>query len=252
MNKILFFLIALNLNLCFGQKNTCNLNKISTYMKSYNSNFEKLDTSVLTQLSSLFEKNKEALPKQLTFPFKEKNLSIQNTGNMYYRYEERDKADAISLEISIDLRNSIVRTREKIDNVFYLNKDYYLNGNIRSKVINSWLGFTINKGYRYDSEGNIIETIDHDKGYEFNYVKVLEFCRENNINILEKRELSFPNKIANVTLENGRKVWNIEYFNQETNKLDRYQLDGHTGEIILKELGKELPRFIHDITKPKK
>lgn len=42
------------------------------------------------------------------------------------------------------------------------------------------------------------------------------------------------NKILKVTLQNGRKVWNVEYNNTKTSKLDLYQLDGNTGEVIQK------------------
>lgn len=236
MNRILFFLEIIILNSCSAQQDSYSTNKINMYTKNYNSEFEKLDTSALNHLSSLSKENKEALPKQLTFSFKKKNIPIQRTGNMYYNYEERDTVDNnITLEINIDLRNSVVRAREKIDEFFYLSEDYYLNGNIRSKVINSWLGFAINVGYKYDSDGTIIETIDYDEGYEFSYKEVFEFCKKNNILL----QLNKMNRLNKVTLENGRKVWNINYFNPETNKIDIYQLDGKTGEIILKELGKE-------------
>gem|GEM_PF-7104062 len=214
------------------------------YIKDYNSKFEKLDTSVLNQVSSLSKENKEAQPKQLILTLKKKDLIIQRSGSDLYRLRKYNADDnTVQLEVEVNL-NGRIYYKEKIDNLFYYSEIYFLNGNIHSKGIASWLGFPINKGYKYDKEGNLIETIDYDEGYEFNYEKVLQFCRENNIDILYRKGPS-NNKVSKITTENGRKVWNIDYFNLKTGKIDFYQLDGHTGEIIYKELGKEVYGIKH-------
>ncbi len=246
MNRILFFLILINLNACSAQKNinNNNNNNIVMYIKDYNSKFEKLDTSVLTQLSSMSQQNKEALPKQLTLTFKKRDLIIQRTGSdLYHLRKYNTDDDSVQLEVEVNFNGGIYY-RERIDDLFYYSEIYYLNGNIHSKGIASWLGFSINKGYKYDKEGNLTETIDYDEGYEFNYEKVLQFCRDNNIDILWRKGPS-NNTVNKITTENRRKVWNIDYFNLKTGKIDFYQLDGHTGEIIQKELGKEIYGIKH-------
>jgi hypothetical protein len=236
MNKILiFFLITTNLASCYSQKETYNVNKINMYIKDYNSKLEKLDRSVVSQFSSLSKMNKDDLPKEIIFPFKKRSLKIQKSDKIYY-LRQYDKTDKNSVELEFELTpGGNIYFKEKIDKLFYYSEIYYANGYIQVKGISSWLGFAINKGYKYGKEGNLIETIDYDEGYDFNYQNVLEFCVENKIKLLDNQ----MNRLKKVTIESGRKVWNIEYFNPETNKIDFYQLDGNTGEIIQKELGKE-------------
>jgi len=205
------------------------------YLKDYNSKAEKLDTSVFTELSSLSKKNNEVLPKQIIFPFKEKKIELQNIGPYLYKFYQLDTINqTVKLELEANLAGDI-HYKEKIDNLFYYNEIYYLNGNMRSKNISSWLGFSINNAYKYDEKGNLIRTIDFDQGYGFNFDKVLNFCKNNDIELQANK----MNKLTKATLENGKKVWNINYFNGKTNKIDFYQLDGETGEIIQKEIGKE-------------
>ena len=214
-------------------------------MKDYNSNFEKLDTSVLTQLSSLSKKNNESQPKELVLQFKNRDLTIQRIGNDVYYFRQYDTIDnTITFDVNIDILNSEIRTTEKLDEIFSLNESYYLNGNLRSKTTGSWLGFAINKGFKYDSEGNLIETIDNDKGYDFDYEDVSNFCNKKNIDILSKDGPS-RNTIFKTTLEKGRKVWIINYHKTKNNKVDTYQLDGKTGEIIQKWLDKEVYGIKH-------
>ena len=202
-------------------------------MKNYNSKVEKLNASALNQLSSLSEKSKETSQKELTFQFKNKDLKIPKIGSDSFHLRQFDVDNTVKLEIDVNT-NGGMYYREKIDDLFYYG-EVYSNGSMRSKGISSWLGFSINKGYKYDEKGKLIETIDYDEGYEFNYEKVLEFCKKNNIHL----QLNIMNRLNKTILESKRKVWNIDYFNPDTNKIDFYQLDGHKGEIIKKELGKE-------------
>ncbi len=212
-------------------------------MKNYNSKIEKLNTSVLTQLTSLSEKGVEASPKELTFRFKKKDLKIPRIGSNSYSHREYD-TDGKTVKLDIDVNNQGgIYYREKIDNLFNYG-EVYTNGIMRAKGISSWLGFSINKSYKYDDKGKLIETIDYDEGYEFNYKKVLDFCKKNKIDILSKKGPN-NNTINNITLENGRKVWVISYHNMINNKIDTYQLDGQTGEIIQKWLNQDVYGIKH-------
>lgn len=234
----------MSLNSCFSQKEIYNLNIINMYIEDYNSKFEKLDTSFFTRLSPLSKMENKLLPEQVIFPFKKKNITLHNTGrNLYQFYKHSTINNTVELELEVNLSGGIYY-REKIDELFYYGEIYYLNGNMRSKGITSRLGFSIDKGYKYDDDGNLIETIDYDDGYEFNYEKVLEFCAKNNIDILSKAGPQ-RNTILKVTLENGKKVWVINYHNIKTNKTDTYQLDGRTGKIIQKWLDKEVYGIKH-------
>ncbi len=225
----------MGLTSCFAQNNIYDLDKINTYMKDYNSNFEKLDTSVLTQLSSLSKQKEGALPKQLTFPFKKNNFIIHRMGKDSYYFRQYDKNDnTMEVDFQVNL-NGDIYYKEKIDELFYYNEVYYLNGNIKFKGISSWLGFSIDESYKYNREGNLVEVVNNDQDYLFNYEEVLKFCNANNIEL----QFNKMNKLKKITLKDGRKVWNIDYFNPETSKIDFYQLDGNTGKIIQKELNKE-------------
>lgn len=235
MKKVLYILLLV-LNSCYAQNVYNNSNKIKMYIKNYNSKIEKLDNSTKTKLSSLAKTEKNKLPEKLDLKFQNKNLTVHKAGDSYvYRqYDGSESYKNIQTNVEIFLEGGAYFS-EKIDELFYYGEVYYPNGNMYSKGISSWLGFSINKGYKYNVEGELIETIDYDEGYNFNYEDVFKFCKKNKIDI--KNDIM--NKLLKGTLQNGKKVWNIEYNNPITNKLDLYQLDGNTGDVIQKVLDKE-------------
>lgn len=239
MNRILFLLIIANFNLSFAQNDTCKINKKDMYMKNHNSKFEKQDFSIINQLFSLVEKDnnyRKSLPIQILFPFKGKSLLMKRSfdGTTYY-YIKRDSLNNIHIKIEFNVSptGGGIYYREYIDELFQYGEAYYPNGNLRSKGINSWLGFQIGKVYKYDEKGNLTETIDHDEGYEFTYEQVLEFCQENDIELQSDKIM---NRLKKGTLSDERKVWIIDYNNPKTHKRDIYRLDGGTGEVLLKEV----------------
>jgi hypothetical protein len=239
MTRILFLLIIANFNLSVAQNDTCKINKKEMYMKNHNSKFEKQDFSIINQLFSLVEKDKDyrdSLPRQISFPFKGKSLLMKRrlNGTTYY-YIKRDSLNniLIKFEFNVSPTGGGIYYREYIDELFQYGETYYSNGNLRSKGINSWLGFQLGKVYKYDEKGNLTETINHDEGYDFTYEKVLEFCKENSIELQSDKIM---NRLKKGIIEDGRKVWRIDYNNPKTHKRDIYRLDGCTGEVLLEEV----------------
>jgi hypothetical protein len=118
---------------------------------------------------------------------------------------------------------------EKIDNNFDSYKSYYSNGNIKSEVVSSWLGFGKSKSYKYDENGKITEMKDWDEGYKFTYVDVFAF--------LNKKEIKTcklcMTKIYKIT-NNGKKTWVVEFQDYTIKKTVTFVLDAIDGTILNK------------------
>lgn len=120
---------------------------------------------------------------------------------------------------------------EYLNEFFRLGKQYYSNGNIRSKGISSWLGFSIGKKYTYDETGHLIEGIDTDAGYDFDFDKIIDFCIKNRISL--KETTTGPRltiRKATWTID-GRASWYIESPNFNNSEYDIFIIDGITGEV---------------------
>lgn len=78
-------------------------------------------------------------------------------------------------------------------------REFYPNGNIKTKGLVCWFGFNIGLWYYFNESGNVINTIDYDDGFDFSYEQVFKFCEENKIS-LQKNILEIEQKYGSKLL----------------------------------------------------
>ncbi|WP_346883959.1 hypothetical protein [uncultured Algibacter sp.] len=106
---------------------------------------------------------------------------------------------------------------------------FYPNGNLKIYGSQFPNKFNCNIWKYYRKDGSIEKEIDYDKGYLFSWQDILDFCKQNDININKnstsiKKESSVNNPLWIIT-------WSIE-----NAKLKSVVLDAKTGKIIKEEI----------------
>ena len=195
--------------------------------------FEKIDPGLARVLKNEDLRYSTAKVPQ---PNKYDTVLKINTGNIFiinkkgdtiknYDYEPNEKGGYILLE--------------HVPPYLRVEKYYYSNGNIRSKNIGSWLGFTIGKSYVFDENGVVKEMVDHDIGYKFVFDDVVKFCNKHKVSLIWDPERGH-NWITK-KLYHLEPAWYITgYPDKETQKFEIVILDGKNGKI----LGKQKPPVI--------
>lgn len=143
-----------------------------------------------------------------------------------YNFDEYDNQKNKIRETVLNSDNSI-DVIENIDDYFTSYQIYYPNGNIKSKRVSSWLGFTSGASYQYDENGNTTETKDWDEGYAFTFKDVLQFLDALPYKIQKTSPITI-NKI----IHNDIKIWVITYHDRNSNKQLTYVLDASNGKIL--------------------
>ena len=110
--------------------------------------------------------------------------------------------------------------------------EYDTKGNLRHMIV-CFNGFNIGKGYRYDSLGQVTETIDHSKPYKFKLNDLIEkMKKEYGCDILDKERTS------EVCRSDGKRdlkrPWYSVYYLDVNDHMcgDEYLIDGTTGETL--------------------
>ena len=156
---------------------------------------------------------------------------------------------------------STVRGREFINPYIYIYREFYPNDGLKKKKYGSVLFDTgyVGKEYRYDEEGNLVETIDYNEGYEFTTEDIINYCIKNGIDV-DKRYDSYKTvtTISRVKDKDNNPFWWIKYplpFMRKTwvETWEEWELrkpeeeiltiDGKTGQLINKST-QELPQMI--------
>ena len=104
---------------------------------------------------------------------------------------------------------------------FYIQKIFYLDGSLQRKAMKSKYGFYIGKEYVYTQRGELIRTIDHDKGYEYTPYQLLNDRMRWNANHVE------------IDKENSK--WIVRFYSMYTKDKREYEvleIDGKSGKQI--------------------
>ena len=108
---------------------------------------------------------------------------------------------------------------------------YWRNGNIHLKG----LQWNFRKGiwYEFDMDGNLTGQTDYDAPYAFTREDVLEFCRQNDIEVKRYRSGVYEPTHIRRDIENGEPRWYISYESKEMpGAYEIITLDGKTGEVL--------------------
>ncbi|MFL1895017.1 hypothetical protein ACJRPK_04900 [Aquimarina sp. 2-A2] len=129
----------------------------------------------------------------------------------------------------------------KENSFFSILKLYFKNSFIKEKGISFNNGSEYGVWYKFDEQGNLIEEIDTDKGYDFDWKQVVHYCEKNKIELTKGYETSgFQTTIYKEESEEGHKTWVITY-QFSGDQLIELTLDGITG----KELNKKKLEFVN-------
>ena len=115
-------------------------------------------------------------------------------------------------------------------------KLYYKNLNIKKKGIMFNNGSNYGIWYEFNEEGKLIKEINTDAGYIFGWNGLLDYCEKNNIALIKSNIKSggVPTEILKLE-EEGRKIWQIMYYDKEQEKKFLVKLDGKSGELLSKK-----------------
>lgn len=141
-----------------------------------------------------------------------------------------------------------VEGREFINPYIYIYRKFYPNDGLKMKKISCVFGFNIGKEYHYDEKGNLTETIDHNKGYDFTVEDVIRYCITNGIDLKSKTYDGRPFvSIMKTKDENNKLIWRIEYPLPPARGVNityvLIYIDAYTGQVIMKK--KEVREIIY-------
>lgn len=217
---------------CSSERNMYNFKSIKMKVNQLNSETKTIDVELLNKYINDYNS------KTADFFNNKVEVSSVSSGEYFYKSHNGYILDQYNTdndkikEVEMAFDSSLIEVTEKIDDYFNIYETYFGNGKMKSKLISSKLGFVIGKQYYYNKEGELIETIDTDQGYKFNYEDVLEFCVKKNISF---DTITFPLRISKVKRRDGKRTWVIEYPNNEIQKIEIYVLDAESGNTLLEK-----------------
>jgi hypothetical protein len=227
-NRIVFTLLFLLLSSCSTQRSNLSTGKIykiiNTTVTPY---FEKFDFINFNKIVQDITASNTINPPSVGDNAKE----LHFTGAQYILKEFDSSKNLIKQTFKTD---QSILALEYLSPLFRFQRHYYSNGNIESKVVSSWLGFTIGKQYFFDEGGKLTRVNNTDDGYQFDYNKVLNFCAQNNILIEERTSGPRLTISKRISTTDQTKNWYIESPQFKSLEYDEYVLDGMTGELKLK------------------
>lgn len=210
MRKIFYLLINFLIINCTSQKkNIMSIPIIDNSSESFN-------------YEILSETNKSSFKGENYYKTQSKNRLVvkDRTGEELINYTKGNNEDSGFSGYDYS-ENSII-------GVF---KQFYPNNTIKTKGVFCWFGFKIAKWYNYDENGNLISTDDFDRGFDFTYEDVFEYCKINNIS-LEKKEENRTEIRKYVSPNEEESFWGIRYRSKEKGVYINIRLDGKTGTEI--------------------
>lgn len=92
----------------------------------------------------------------------------------------------IFLEITFAKDSSIFSIDYQENEFFAVVKEFYPNGNIKSKGLHCYFGFDLGEWYHFDETGNLTSTENKDDGFDFSYKKVFKVCEDYNIPLIRE------------------------------------------------------------------
>lgn len=91
-------------------------------------------------------------------------------------YSEYDTS-GMMLKSYRNFNNNRIEGRDYLNPYFYVEKKYYANDKLKSKVIRCKFGPVIGKEYHYDETGTLTKTIDHDITEGYDLIDILNYCK---------------------------------------------------------------------------
>ena len=127
-----------------------------------------------------------------------------------------------------------------VNSYFFISKIYYLNGNIKAKGLYFvYNGFQKGLWYYFDEQGNLTDSIDHDKPFRFTFEQVLAFAREEGLEFMKTPvdwiyyDPMYPQIKREYNPISGECWWEIKWYKGlPLEVIVQIRLDGITGKEI--------------------
>jgi len=136
-----------------------------------------------------------------------------------------------------------------LDSLDYISihRIYYSDGKIKIKGLYNDLGFRIGKWYKFSSSGNLSETIDTERGFDFTFEQLKEKVTKeekisfNNLPVVDTGIWGNEYPISIQKDTENQPMWRVRYKDKDNSKNGIYgteveiYYDGKTGEQISKD-----------------
>ena len=166
----------------------------------------------------------------------------------YYEYKTYDMS--IVQRADFDSNKQLIgyiEDCEELHTPYSYYYEYDTKGNLRHMIV-SFHNFNIGKGYRYDSLGQITETIDYSAPYKFKLSDLIEkMKKEYGCDLLNKE------RVADMSRSEGKedlkRPWYSVYYLDANKHMsgDEYLIDGTTGETLYIIKNKQMDEWWDDI-----
>ncbi|OXA93493.1 hypothetical protein [Flavobacterium hercynium] len=181
-------------------------------------------------------------------------------GNEFSMYDYRKVDDTGTKMFGGSFLGGFRASFTKKDSYYTIAKSYYKNGNIHFKCITSSLfrQIKIGKQYFFNQDGKLENIVDHDKGWDYSYEKVIEYILERKLPLVSDN-IYYGAEITQE--EKEKKYWQLALDTRKTTNKSTWEivkLDAMTGEILYQiefegdriyhlDLGDNNPRAIEKI-----
>lgn len=154
-------------------------------------------------------------------------INVLTTETSYREYDKNRKLREIR-----DSKTHMSEWDYSENQLFKVYRRFYPTGEIQFKGVSSIYGFRVGKWYYYDEKGNLIEVVDHDKGFDFTMEDIFAFCLANNISLEERGLFAPATGIRKYTDAENRTFWFITYRDYTKGKTIMLQIDAKTGAVV--------------------
>lgn len=195
-SPLILLLLSILIVSCSISRKKSNYSKLlaNNQYLNFSGNFENVDTSVfILKKSDTIIRNGDTIYRSANYE--------RNINNGYLKHRTLVYAGYVNNANS----NNYFEEEDRIkDSMFFVHKEFYLNGNIKEKGIQCVLGFPVGLWYEYNSIGKLIRIADQDKEYKFNTSDVFNYCLKHNIMLSQVR-------ITKIKRRDNKWVWDISY-----------------------------------------
>ncbi len=186
--------------------------------KSQDSNSQKKDTKMVVNNTLNIPKFKKSAIKLDARKYR--MLTGKVTEKKGYLFENKDKTIVITGD---DLNGFDKLTQNKDTQMVDISTYHKDSGKLMLKGTQHFSrGFKKGIWYRYDNNGELVEEINYDKPYKYNWEDILSYLQSQSIT---------PESIVYITRSQISKTWTIEW-NKSMKKAETIIINSENGKII--------------------
>ncbi|SEK97067.1 hypothetical protein SAMN04488505_1011240 [Chitinophaga rupis] len=206
-----------------SQQTAAKNNDMQTTKNSIDDKFEKLD---IAELQAKGSKSEGGVAKADGNMVAATSYDLTTTGD-----------DGAIITISGNNVNGYTKKETSPDSYFEVNKEYYPDGNIKSKGL-KFINGGFNKGtwYFFDEKGTLTKSTNFDAPYKFTLENVMQFLQSEHIPLAKGPAKPDQGMVTTIWRNEGAQgpIWKIQWLKDKTkmpNTVEEIVLDGNTGKV---------------------